>query len=424
MGQKLVIGPINKGLRTDRLPFNIDNDSFPQLINAYQWRGRVKRKRGTGILGRLQRYFSSTNASYSSVTTITLDGSGNGNLITGGFSINTLSPNAMIVPGTAVITNGVSYTDNGDGTLSPSGTIIYATGAILIAAQAGNAVSAVFRYYPDLPAMGERDLILGGMQFPGTLAFDTVYSYNISTASPYNIYDVSFYKNPPASTYLLGYMQKSVVTPTTWNGQNYQQFWTVNFQGALWATNGINIPFTPTNIGMQYKPIVTVTVTDIGPPAIVNLQITGHGLSVGDFLFINEVVSTTGINFQTGYVTVVVDDANVTVEFPYAQIQTNGTGGIAQYLTNRSDTTKDCLRWYDGDPTSGNATAPVLNGNMGWVNFAPPLSEFVYSIADLIPAQYYLVGARMIVPFKDRLFFIGPVVRQMQQEVKHISKIR
>ena len=49
MGEKLVIGPIDKGLKTDREPFNIDNDSFPLLINAYQWRGRVKRKRGTAL---------------------------------------------------------------------------------------------------------------------------------------------------------------------------------------------------------------------------------------------------------------------------------------------------------------------------------------------------------------------------------------
>ena len=412
MGEKLMIGPINRGLRTDRTPFNIDNDSFPMLINAYQWRGRVKRKRGTAKLGRLTRYFDSNNLSYSSVATITLDGSGNGNLITGLFGISTLSLNATIVPGSVVVTHiATPYTDNGDGTFSPSGTINYGSGAITIAALAGDAVSATFFYYPDLPVMGLRDLILAGRQFPGTLAFDTVYSYNISTASPYNIYDVSFYKNPAVSAYLINYVQKLIVTPTTWNGKDYQQFWTVNYQGALWATNGISVPFSIANIGMQYKPIIAVTVSSSGPPAIVNLQITGHGLEVGDFLFINEVITTTGINFQTGYVTVVVNANNVTVEFPYATITTNGTGGIAQYLTNRSDTTVDCLRWYDGDPTNGNATTPVLDGDLGWVNFAPPLSNFAYSIASLPQAQYYLVGAKMIVPFKDRLVFIGPVIQ-------------
>jgi hypothetical protein len=162
---------------------------------------------------------------------------------------------------------------------------------------------------------------------------------------------------------------------------------------------------------MQYKPIITVTVTAGGPPAIANIQITAHGLVVGDFVFINEVVTTTGINFQTGYVIAVIDANNVTVEFPNATIAGNGTGGIAQYLTNRSDITKDCIRWYDGDPTTGAVIPPVLTGNLGWVNFAPPLSQAVFSIGDLPRAQYYLAGARMIVPFKDRLLFIGPVIQ-------------
>jgi hypothetical protein len=165
------------------------------------------------------------------------------------------------------------------------------------------------------------------------------------------------------------------------------------------------------NIGMQYKPIITVTVTSGGPPAIVSLQITGHGLVVGDFLFINEVVTTTGINFQTGYVITVTDANNVVVEFPNATIASNGTGGIAQYLTNRSDVTKDCLRWYDGDPTNGSSTSPVLNGHLGWVNFAPPISQAAFGIEDSPPAQYYLVGAKIILPFKDRLLFVGPVIQ-------------
>jgi len=49
---------------------------------------------------------------------------------------------------------------------------------------------------------------------------------------------------------------------------------------------------------MQYKPIVAVTVISGGPPATVNLEITEHGLIIGDFVFVNEVVTTTGINFK------------------------------------------------------------------------------------------------------------------------------
>lgn len=396
MGEKIAVGPIDKGIRTDRTAFNIDNDSFPTLINSYQWRGRVKRKRGTSFLGRLTRIFNS------GATTITLDGSGNGNLITG-FS---LQSHANIVPGSLTITapGPVTYTDPSmNGTLSPSGTINYASGEINIAALAGISITAMFTYYPNLPVMGLRDLVLQADQFPGNLGFDTTYSYNILNTAPYNIYDVSFYKNPPSSGALPSYVPKTTPTALTWNGNDYQQFWTVNYQGALWATNGIAIPFDPTKISMQFKPIVTDTVLTT---TTVTLNIVAHGLVVGDFLFINEVSTTTGINLQTGYVITVVDANNVTVKFPNATIASSGSGGIAQYLTNRSDATKDNLRWYDGDPT-----VPVSDGNLGWVNFSPPLSNMVYSIDDNPELQYYLVGAKLIFPFKDRLLFIGPVIQ-------------
>lgn len=412
MGEKIVIGPMNRGLRNDVTPFNIDNDSFPVLINAYQWRGRVKRKRGTSFLGRLTRFFNSTLSSYNTgSTTITLNGSGAGNLLTG-FSLQT---NGNIVPGSVTITVGLNvYTDPAmDGTLSPSGSINYASGAIVIAAEAGNAASAVFRYYPNLPVMGLEEFVSPTNDFPECIAFDTKYSYNISTSIPYNIHDVSFYKNPAVSASLPGYVPKTNPTPTTWNGQDYQQFWTVNYQGAMWTTNGINVPFSTTNIGMQFNTITAVGGIVAGPPASCTITTsTNHGLVVGDFVFINEIVGMTGINYQTGYVTATPAANQITVTFPNATIGGAwASGGIVQYLTNRSDTTKDCLRWYDGDPTNGSATAPVLNGVNGWVNFAPPLSQSIFSIADLPEAVYYLVGARMIVPFKDRLLFIGPVVQ-------------
>lgn len=422
MSSKLIVGPISKGLKQNVLPFNIDNDSFPTLINAYQWRGRVKRKRGTEFLGRLTRFFDSVLSSYNSgsIDIILIDdgsGNGQGNLLTD-FS---LQVNGNIVPGSVVIddiTDGNTYTDpSEDGTLigSPSGTgiINYATGAFVITGGAGDLVTGIFLYHPDLPVMGLRDLTLNATEFPGTLAFDTTYSYNIQTAFPYSIYDVSFYKNPGVDGSLPGYVPKTNPTPTTWNGGDYQQFWTTNYQGALWATNGVNVPFSITNIGMQYGLITALAIVGPGtPPAIVNITIgAGTPLEIGDFVFINEVLDTIGINYQTGYVTNVIGNI-ITVEFPNATISgAYGGGGIVQYLTNRSDITKDSLRFYDGDPTDGNATTPSLTGTKGWVNFAPPLSQSNFSIDDLPAQVYYLVGAKLILQFKDRILFFGPVVQ-------------
>jgi len=430
MGEKIVVGPINKGLKLDRTPFVIDNDSFPTLINAYQWRGRVKRKRGTAFLSRLARVLTA-------ITEPNPDG-------TAVYSQDLLAtqhltqPGASIVPGTLNfyldfgLGNQTLYQDDGQGNVTvtsgpftiSSGTINYATAVLTLnftsIPGAGIPAQATFQYYPNLPVLGLEDLVLIPTEFPGTLAFDNRYAYNLNTAFPYSTYDVSYYKNPATGTYV-GYTQKTTATSLIWNGQDYQQFWSVNYQGAFWVTNGINIPFNVTNVGMQFKPIVTTTVVAVGPPAIVTLQITGHALVIGDFLFINEVVTTTGINFQTGYVIAVVNANNVTVEFPNATINGNGTGGIAQYLTNNADSTKDCIRFYDGDPTNGSSTSPVLIPGHGWVNFMPPLSERAFSIADLPPAIYYLVTARMIVPFKDRLLFIGPVVQTSSGTPKYLQ---
>src|SRR6185369_1394715 len=414
MSSKLVVGPFKKGLQTNVLPFNIDNDAFPVLINAYQWRGRVKRKRGTTLLGRLARFFNSTSTAYTTTSSFNLV-AGAGNLITG-FNLET---NASIVPGSVSITVGANtYTDPAlDGVLvgapGGSGTINYATGAITIAGGGAGAVSGSFRYYPVLPVMGLEDLKLNPTVDPGTIAFDTTYSYNIKTTFPYDNYDVSFYKNIATDvTNYPGYTPKTTWTNTWWNGEDYRQFWTVNYQGALWATNGVNVPFTTANIGMQFKPITNVTNIVAGPPATARLDIANHGLVIGDFLFLNEIQGVTGINFQTCYVIAVPNANQVDVEFSRATLGgAYSSGGIAQYLTNRADTSLDCIRWYDGDPTNGSVTSPAFSQGKGWVNFMPPLSNLAITIADLPPAQYYLAGARMIVPFKDRLLFIGPVVQ-------------
>lgn len=418
MPDKILVGPINQGLRKDYEPFVIDNDSFPVLINAYQWRGRIKRKRGTSFLSRLTRFFDSTNTSYTKFTgtaTIVLNASGIGNILTG-FG---LQSTGNIVPGSVTINDtnsGIPYTDPAmDGSLSPSGTINYATGVITISAAATHTINVNFSYYPGLPVMGLEDLQLTPTQFPGTLDFDTVYAYNQNTSTPYLTYDVSFYKNPATGTYP-GYTQKTNATPLKWNGQDYQQFWTTNYQRALFATNGINIPFVSTSVGMQYKNIFQVTVVGTVAPAMSTIQvaIATHGLVVGDFLYFNEVQGITGINFQTGYVIAVVDPNNVTVSFSNSTIaggpSTINTG-IAQYLTSNADSTVDCMRFYDGDPTNGVATNPVLTPGFGWVNFSPPISQDNITIDDLPAAKYYLVTARMVLPFKDRLLFFGPVIQ-------------
>ncbi len=406
MGEKIIVGPEFGGLVNAIEPFAIDNKSFPFLLNAYEWRNKIKRKRGTATIGRLQRTLT---------LTIVLDGSGFGNVLNG------LEPNANLVVGSVTITDTTAipqnvYTDpmlNGILVGSPAGgtgDINYSAGVFVISAAAGHTVTVVFSYNPSLPVMGLRSLNLQGTEFPGSIAFDTSYSYSIGQTDPINIHDITFYKNPqtaavPVLSPPYNYVQKTTATPFTWNGANYQQFYSTNYENAFWATNGITVPFNPSTTGMQFRPIVSITVSNAGPPASAVLNITANNLVVGDFLFINEVTGIPGINFQTGYVTNVAANL-VTVVFPNANFggSTTGTGGIAQYLTNSANPSVDCIRWYDGDPT-------LTTSGSGWVNFSPPLSQFVYNVSELPAKQYYLVGARLIVPFKGALLCFGPVIQ-------------
>lgn len=392
---KLVVGPFNKGLRKDVVPFNVDNDAFPQLINAYQWRGRIKRKRGTQFVAKLQRFLGTTDGAGNLTVTISP------HPIPTGISSFTVGSEVFVDPGGA---SPVTLLTNGPG----SATLNRTTGVLTIAGSNSN--TAVI-FAPTLPVMGLRDFAVDATQFPGTIAFDTTYAYNLSTTFPYLTNDISFYKNPPAdATNLPGYVPKGTWTPLWWNGNNYQQFWTVNYEGAFWATNGVAVPFDSTKIGMQFATITNVAIVAAGPPATADITIGANNLVVGDFVFINEVNGITGINWQTGYV--ITAGNPIRVEFPNATLGgAYSSGGIVQFLTNRSDFTKDCIRWYDGDPTDGNPTNPTFIQGDGWVNFTPPLSQSPFSIADAPPAIYYLAGARLIVPFKDRLLFFGPVIQ-------------
>ena len=395
MGEKVVVGPITKGLSTGYTPFAIDNDSFPTLINAYQWRGRLKRKRGTSFLGRLNRFLSNTDGAGALSFTIVP---------------NTITPGvSQFIVGTEIFTDSdttatalVNLLSTGSGT----GTLNRSTGVVTIT---GAALSTAVFYFPGLPVLGLEDFAISTSQFPGTLAFDTTYAYNIGTSSPYDIYSVSFYKNLSSSG---TYVTKSTWTPVNWSNKTYMQFLGTNYQGAFWLVPGVDGSAPTTGVGMQFLAAADITSATQMSATTVDFSIPSTPLVEGDFVFANEFTGVSGstLNFQTGYVTTVAAPI-YTVTFPNAVIGAGGlTPGILQYLTNSSDTSKSCIRWYDGDPTGG-ATPFAPSTQLGWVNFCPPLSELDYSIADLPADQYYLVGAKVVIPFKDRLLFFGPIIQ-------------
>lgn len=380
MPEQIYIGNISRGQITSRLPFVIDNDSFPNLFNFYTWRGRIKRKRGTILLGQMQ---IQTKIS--------------ANLVSGAINILTGLPStSTVVPSSISFTVGANtYTEpaSPNGTLvgSPagSGTINYATGTVTIAAGGASAITGTYSYFPGQVSMGQRDFVSTSESiYPLMMSFDTTNAYQVNQVSTPFFYNVTYYKGTQIAF--------------TWSGTDYQQFWTTNYSGALWATNskpGLNI--------------VTGTYSSGSGTANITFNFsTGAGnfttLVIGDKLWFNEWASGgVTINGIVGTVSNISGAASGNYVVTFTGNQTVSGTGIAQLLTNTIPG-QDGIKWYDGDPTNG-AGVPNNTG-LGWVNFAPPLTAATVSIDNTPAALYYLIGALAILPFKDRLLFFNPTI--------------
>lgn len=222
-----LIAPQNTGLETDLEPFLIPEDAYPALQNMYIWRGRLKRRLGYGLLGRLQLAFTSQSLGNSGASPWTF------NIFTAS-GIGAADPNKTVVAGSVEITivGPIVFTDQGDGTLTSvtpgnSGTINYSTGSITLThtAGAGAATTADFAYNPNRPVMGLWNYELSNINREQLIAFDTRYSYVYSNVN--NRFQVL-----PSSA-----------APTTWTSSDIQFFWAVNYRLAnpydngLWVTN-------------------------------------------------------------------------------------------------------------------------------------------------------------------------------------------
>lgn len=413
MSAKIIISQFPFGQTTNATQFNIDNKAFVSLYNFYCWRQRILRKPGTESLGRLlvAVYSSSTSSYYysSPFFSLSIAGAGNATL------------NAPIVSGSISLTDGVNtYLEpvSPDGTLvgtpTGTGTINYATGAIaIVGGNASGSVTGNYSYYPLLPGLGAKSMDTDLVNYQETISFDSKYAYMFNQVGN-AWYNISFYKGTNS--------------PFTWSGFDYRQFWSTNYQGALWVTNftpGFHAKLSSSGaITLSYTSTTTLTVT-------VPL---GHGMPLASppfisgkiYIWFNEFVVTGSdpatsapINGWSATVTSVTD-ANVftatlnLTNNTAAPLTTGGaaTGGLYQYLNfNDGSTTEgDGIRWFDGDPTNlGNPNPPT---GKGWVNFAPPVGQYD---PILNPNPQYVVGCLCISEFKDRLLFFAPWLQSSNQ---------
>lgn len=220
----------NGGLKTNKKPLLIPSTAYQRLENAYTYRDRTIKREGLELLGRLRRTITGGNLGNSGVSPWT-------------FTIySTLTPaitgepDAAIEPGsvTIVIGGAITFTDNGDGTLSSatpgnSGTINYATGSVTLTHTAGAGVATTidFSYFPALPVMGIQIRELANINDEQTIFFDTKYAY-IWTGTEFTEF----------------------ITGTTWDGTDSDFFWTTNFRGVAASTRlffATNFVVTATN---------------------------------------------------------------------------------------------------------------------------------------------------------------------------------
>lgn len=369
--QTLVVADFKTGLDTGQQPYLVNNDAFPVLSNAYVWRGSVYKKRGNSFLGRPYLTLTAQPASQS-------DGAGvyDKNILTL-LSANILTPDAGIVAGSVSIDCGSIFTDpDKDGTLSPNGFIDYATGHVRFTTTMNTPATVTLQHYANLPIMGVEDFFrtssgtFAVKGIPETIVFDTVYSYSTNNALPPVFANVNRFKASGA-----GFV---------WRGQNYQQFYTTNYQSAMWATNG--------NPGFQF-----VDISAISAAAQATITSNAHGLSDGDYVFIYEVLGNDAMMAINGFSGAIFNTTPNTFDVDFSTaLGAYTSGGIAQSLTRVVSNT-DGIRWFDGNPTSTST---------GWVNFMPPLDN-----RGLIGLKSdYLIGAKLIVAFKNRLLFFGPTI--------------
>jgi hypothetical protein len=359
------IGPLKVGLEQDLDSYLIPEDAFPDLTDAYLWRGRVYKKGGSTLLARL------------GVRTDTLAVRGAPPQV-----YNAATNTFPIEPGSLIITDGITtFTDNGLGVMAVTsglgiaGTINYVTGVYLVTFTGVNAGATVTANYlkvvdANSPVMGLETYIVPPGIDEGLVAFDRTSAYQFSdTTIGFN--NTRFYKTStlPAQT---------TTNSVAWTGSDTDFFYSTNYQNAFFATN--NIP------GANFYAITNMTTN-------VNAQFTigANNFQVGDIVYVNNVNTAAPripANGLSGFVTVAGNPITTDIDTtPYGAYV---NGGVLWSHTLSKTGAGDGIRWFDGF-TAG------LTPATGWVNFEPSLD------IDTVGIPRILQGCLIIVPYKDRL---------------------
>lgn len=210
--QPFLIANTRVGLERDLEPWLIPQDAYPELEDCYIWRGRIKKKQGYVLLGRLVRKIGKTDAG-------------------GNFGPFVL-PNFPLSLGVSSFIIGTDLFQDPQVTAGDPVTLLTNGAAITKTLNRSNGTLTITNsqpltdvlYQPGLPVMGLRTLDSTAFNQGLLVGFDTRFSYLFNTVSQ-TFNDLSNYRG--------------TATIFNWHGTDSQFFWTTNYAGALWATNNV-----------------------------------------------------------------------------------------------------------------------------------------------------------------------------------------
>jgi len=207
---RFLIAPINTGLETDLKPWQILDDAFTELQNAYVFRGRVRKRFGSRWMGTTQAS-TRLRVSLGNNTNAAMNLPANTAAHTPQLAIGqmfTLGSDFFYVyqlgAGVAVYTTNPAVTAVIDSVAAPN-TITFTGGAL-----------TQVNWYPGLPVMGLTQYESGTINNHPSYAFDTEFAYVFSAG---------------------GWARSGTAV---WHGSNLNYFWTTNWQGS--ATDAASPP--------------------------------------------------------------------------------------------------------------------------------------------------------------------------------------
>ena len=183
---RFLIAPSNTGLQTNMKPWQINEDAFAELVNAYVFRGRVRKRFGSRFMGSgwpnqaMEPEFSRLRVNVGSTDAIT--GDFPPTIVPVGATGAIWKIGQMFTVGTVIFTvvvvNGAMLAIDTATGLAPASTATFdtTTGTLTITGNGANPATIIW-FYPAEPVMGIQIYESGPINNQPTYAFDTRFAY-------------------------------------------------------------------------------------------------------------------------------------------------------------------------------------------------------------------------------------------------------